>query len=370
MNAGTASPGMRVPLSKAFLDGEIRAAVMRALESGRYILAEECAAFEAELAAYVGVSHCVLSSSWTAAVMLAHEAMDLKPGDEVIVPSLTAFPTIEPLLHRGAVPVFVDVDDTFCLDPAAVEAAVGPRTVGIIPVHLYGHPADMERIAAIASKHRLWVLEDCAQAHGARHRGRRVGAIGTLGAFSFYPSKNLTVFGDGGCIVTNDRAIADKVRMLRDHGRTGKYVHELVGYNLRFNEIQAAAGRVMLRHLDGLNAHRRAVASRYRDRLGTRVQTPPERAWAEPVYHMFVVRSRQRDALARALAAAGIGTGIHYPVPNHMQPAVASRFGKLPALPRTEALVGEILSLPIYGELPLAEVDYVGAQVAKFLDGA
>jgi dTDP-4-amino-4,6-dideoxygalactose transaminase len=359
-----------VPLSKPFLDADIRAAVLGALESGRYILAEQCAAFEQELAAYVGVAHCVLSSSWTAAVLLVHEAMGLRPGDEVIVPAHTAFPTIEPLLHRGAIPVFVDIDDSYCLDPAAVEAAVGPRTVGIIPVHLYGHPADMDRIAAIAAKHKLWVLEDCAQAHGARHRGRRVGAIGTVGAFSFYPSKNLTVFGDGGCIVTNDSAVADKVRMLRDHGRTGKYVHEIVGYNLRFNEIQAAAGRVMLRHLDRLNAHRRAVAARYRARLGTAVQTPPERSWAEAVYHMYVIRTQRRDELARHLAKAGVGTGIHYPVPNHRQPAVAARFPGLPALPRTEAAVGEILSLPVYGELPLEDVDEVCEQVMRFTAGA
>jgi dTDP-4-amino-4,6-dideoxygalactose transaminase len=355
-----------VPLSRPYLDAEIRAAVLSTLESGRYILAEQCAAFEAELASYVGTAHCVLSSSWTAAVMLAHEAMGLRPGDEVIVPAHTAFPTIEPLLHRGAVPVFVDVDDTFCLDPAAVEAAVGPRTVGIIPVHLYGHPADMDRISAIASARGLWVLEDCAQAHGARYRGRRVGSIGTLGAFSFYPSKNLTVLGDGGCIVTDDRAIAERVRMLRDHGRTDKYVHRLVGYNLRFNEIQAAAGRIGLRHLDRLNAHRRVVAARYRERLGAALEPPPERDWAQAVYHMFVVRTARRDELGRFLARSGIGTGVHYPIPNHQQPAVKERFPNPPLLRRTEALAGEILSLPVHGELPLADVDYVCDRIAEF----
>src|SRR3954466_5831300 len=186
----------KIELSHPHIDDDIRRAVMAVLESGRYILGSECAAFERELARYVGVQHCVLSSSWTAAVMLLHEAMDLAPGDEVIVPSHTAFPTIEPLIHRGAVPVFVDVDDTYCVDMAAVEAAITPRTVGIIPVHLYGHPADMDAILALASRHKLWVLEDCAQAHGARYRGKQVGSMGTAGAFSFYPSKNLTVFGD------------------------------------------------------------------------------------------------------------------------------------------------------------------------------
>lgn len=356
-----------IPLSKPFLDREIRDAVMSALESGRYILGEQCAAFERELADYVGVRYCVLSSSWTAAVMLLHDAMGLRPGDEVIVPAHTAFPTIEPLIHRGAAPVFVDVDDTYCADPGAVEAAVTPRTVGIIPVHLYGHPANMDPILALAEKRGLWVLEDCAQAHGARYRGRRAGSLGTASAFSFYPSKNLTVFGDGGCIMTNDRAVADKVRMLRDHGRTSKYTHEYVGYNLRFNEIQAAAGRAMLRHLDRLNAHRRRVAERYRNRLGELVRTPTERPWAEAVYHMFVIRTPRRDALAEYLGRRGIGTGVHYPVPNHHQPAIVGRFASLPPLPHTEALVREILSLPVYGELALDDVDYVCGEIADFL---
>src|SRR5215813_1306242 len=322
-----------VPLSKPFINQEIRDAVLSALESGRYILGEQCAAFERELAEYIGMRYCVLSSSWTAAVMLLHEAMTLRPGDEVIVPAHTAFPTIEPLLHRGAIPVFVDVDDTYCMDPAAAEAAVSPRTVGIIPVHLYGHAADMDPVLALAAKRGLWVLEDCAQAHGARYRGRRVGSMGTASAFSFYPSKNINVFGDGGCIMTNDEAIADKVRMLRDHGRTSKYTHQLVGYNLRFNEIQAGAGRVGLRHLDRLNGQRRLVAARYRERLTELVQTPPELPWAEAVYHMFVVRTPRRDALAKFLGARGVGTGVHYPVPNHRQPAVTGRFPSLPALP-------------------------------------
>jgi dTDP-4-amino-4,6-dideoxygalactose transaminase len=341
--------------------------VLAALESGRYILADQCAAFERELADYIGMRYCVLSSSWTAAVMLLHEAMTLRPGDEVIVPAHTAFPTIEPLLHRGAIPVFVEVDDTYCMDSAAAEAAVTQRTVGIIPVHLYGHAADMDRILALAAKRGLWVVEDCAQAHGARYRGRRVGSMGTASAFSFYPSKNINVFGDGGCIMTNDEAVASKVRMLRDHGRTSKYTHELVGYNLRFNEIQAGAGRVGLRHLDRLNAQRRRVAARYRERLTELVQTPPERPWAEAVYHMFVIRTPRRDALAEFLGARGVGTGIHYPIPNHRQPAVTGRFPALPALPATETLVQDILSLPVFGELALEDVDYVCDQIAEFI---
>ncbi|MHB1239434.1 MAG: DegT/DnrJ/EryC1/StrS family aminotransferase [Gammaproteobacteria bacterium] len=356
----------KIPLSRVFLNDEVREAVLRAVDSGSYILGAECKAFEAELARYVGMAHCVLSSSWTAAVSLLHEAMGLAPGDEVIVPSHTAFPSIEPLIHRGAKPVFVDVDKTYCLDPAAVEAAVTPRTVGIIPVHLYGHPADMDRIMAIGERHKLWVLEDCAQAHGARYRDRPVGSIGTASAFSFYPSKNLTVLGDGGCVMTNDAQVAERVRMLRNHGRKSKFTHDIVGYNQRFNEIQAAAGRVMLRHLDELNTHRRRVAARYTERLAGVVETPEEQPWAQSVYHMYVIRHRDRDGLGAHLKENGIATGIHYPVANHQQPAVTDLYPDLPALPHTEALVNEILSLPIYGELSLEDADRVCETIAAY----
>ncbi len=356
----------KIPLSRVFLNDEIRAAAMQAVDSGSYILGPECRAFEEELARYVGREHCVLSSSWTAAVMLLHQAMGVSEGDEIIIPSHTAFPSVEPLIHCGAKPVFVDVDESYCLDPDAVEAAVTPRTVGILPVHLYGHPADMDRLMAIAERHKLWVMEDCAQAHGARYRGRRVGSIGTASAFSFYPSKNLTVMGDGGCIMTNDAQVAEKVRMLRNHGRKSKFTHEIVGYNLRFNEIQAAIGRVMLRHLDTLNAHRREVAARYDERLAGLVEIPREQPWAESAYHMYVIRSRDRDALGAWLKEQGIATGIHYPVSCHRQPAITGRYADLPRLPRTETLVDEILSLPIYGELPLTDVDRVCEKIAEY----
>lgn len=356
-----------IPLSKVFLNDEIRSAASAALESGVYILGSECEAFEQELAAYTGTRHAVLSSSWTAAMLLLLQVMELSAGDEVIVPAHTAFPTIEPIILVGAKPVFVDVDGSYCMDPAQVSAAIGPRTVGIMPVHLYGHPADMEAIQQLAARHGLWVLEDCAQAQGAMHLGRRVGAIGQAGGFSFYPSKNLTVLGDGGCICTNDERLAEGVRMLRNHGRKDKFTHEKVGYNLRFNEIQAAAGRVALRYLDQLNAHRRVVAQRYDQRLGDRVVTPPVRPWAEPVYHMYVIRTPNRNALAAHLKRQGIGTGIHYPVANHRQPAITALYSDLPSLPNTESWVDEILSLPIHGQMPLAQVDRVCDAVLSFL---
>jgi perosamine synthetase len=357
----------RIPLSQPFINAEIRAAVLGVLDSGRFILGPQCQEFERELAGFARRKHAVLTSSWTAGVHLLHLAMGLRPGDEVIVPSHTAFPSIEPMLHCGAKPAFVDIDDTYCIDPELIEAAITPRTVGIIPVHLYGHSADLDPMMEVAQRHNLWVIEDCAQAHGALYKGCPVGSIGTAAAFSFYPSKNLSVPGDGGCICTDDDAIAERLRMLRDHGRRSKYTHEVAGFNLRFNEIQAAAGRVGIRHLAELNAHRRAAADRYRARLDGVVGLPPQRPWAEPVYHMFVIRSPHRDELASFLKDRGVETGIHYPIPNHLQPAITSRFRNLPALPRTGQAAGEILSLPIDGGIALDDVDYVSDCIAEFV---
>ena len=356
----------KIALSRVFLNDEVREAALRALNSGSYILAKECEVFEAELADYIGTKHVVLCSSWTAGAFLLHRAMGLKSGDEILVPSHTAFPSIEPMIHCGAKPIFIDIDDTYCLDVDLVEASITPHTVGILPVHLYGHPANLDRIFEIAQKHRLWVIEDCAQAHGARFKDKRVGSMGVAGAFSFFPSKNLTVMGDGGCITTNDATLADKLRMLRNHGRQSKYIHEVVGYNFRFNEIQAAIGRVELRNIDKLNEHRRRVASRYNERLAGVVRTPRDREWAYAVYHMYVIRTDQRDALATYLQSKGISAGIHYPVANHQQPAITKMYSDLPKLPKTEAVVKEILSLPIYGELPLHDVDYVCDSILEF----
>jgi len=358
----------KIPLSRVFLNEEVRDAALRALNSGSYILGKESEAFESELADYIGTKHAVLCSSWTAGGFLLHRAMGLKVGDEILVPSHTAFPSIEPMIHFGAKPVFIDIDETCCLDVELLEASITPRTVGILPVHLYGHPANLDRVLEIAQKHDLWVIEDCAQAHGARFKAQRVGSIGVAGAFSFFPSKNLTVMGDGGCITTNDTALADDLGMLRNHGRKSKYIHDAVGYNLRFNEIQAAIGRVELRNIDKLNEHRRHVAARYSERLHGIVKTPPEKEWAYAVYHMYVIRTERRDDLAKHLQSKGIGTGIHYPVANHQQPAITKLYSDLPKLPKTEEAVKQILSLPIYGELPLEDVDYVCDAILEFFD--
>jgi dTDP-4-amino-4,6-dideoxygalactose transaminase len=358
----------KIPLSRVFLSEEVHEAALRALNSGWYILSKECEAFEEELADYIGTKHAVLCSSWTAGGFLLHRAMDLKPGDEILVPSHTAFPSIEPMIHFGAKPVFIDIDETYCLDVDLLKASIMPRTVGILPVHFYGHPANLDGVFEIARQHGLWVIEDCAQAHGARFKGKHVGSMGVAGAFSFFPSKNLTVMGDGGCLTTNDTALAEDLRMLRDHGRKSKYVHDVVGYNCRFNEIQAAIGRVELRNIDKLNEHRRRVAAQYTERLSGVVKTPMEKEWAYAVYHMYVIRTERRDELAKHLQSKGVGTGIHYPVANHQQPAITKLYSDLPKLPRTEAVVKEILSLPIYGELPLEDVDYVCDAILEFFE--
>jgi len=356
----------KIPLSKCFVNAEVEEAALRALRSGQYILGKESQAFETDLAAHTGVKHCVLGSSWTLVVYLLHQLQGVGPGDEIIVPSHTAFPTMEPLIHLGARPIFVDVDEAYLMDLDQVEAAITPRTVGIIPVYLYGHPLDIDRVLAIAARHHLWVIEDCAQAQGAKYKDRTVGSIGDFGAFSFFPSKNLTVLGDGGCITTNNTQMAERLRMLRNHGRQGKYDHEFAGYNVRFNEINAAIGRVMLKHLDAFNANRRKIAAHYSHRLKGIVQTPPERESAQPVYHMYVVRGERRDELQEFLKKRNIETGIHYPKPNHLQPAVTGLFPFIPRLPRTEQIVKEILSLPIHGEMGPEAADQVCDAIAEF----
>jgi dTDP-4-amino-4,6-dideoxygalactose transaminase len=354
-----------IPLSRPHVDDEVKAAMLRALESYRYILGEECREFEADFGAYIGTKHAVLTASGTAALALVMRALDLPPGGEVLVPAHTAFPTVEAILIAGGRPIFVDIDDSFTMDPADAAKKLSSRTVGLVPVHLYGHPADIGPLLEFAVRHGLWLLEDACQAHGALYRGTRVGGFGRAGCFSFYPSKNLTVFGDGGIITTNDAHLAARCRRLRDHGRANKDTHQEVGTNLRFNEIQAAAGRVLLKRLDAGNARRRAVAARYAGALGQLpLILPSDAEWAESVYHLYVIRTSRRDALRAFLADRGIETGIHYPIPCHHQPAVRH----LPpvSLPQTERVVREILSLPIFPDLDDASVDAVAAAIREF----
>jgi dTDP-4-amino-4,6-dideoxygalactose transaminase len=355
----------RIPLSRPPVDDDIKQAVLAAIDSRQYILGPECQSFEAELARYVGTRHAVLTSSGTAALWLLLRALGVKPGDEILVPSHTAFPTVEAICFAEGTPVFVDVDRWYTLDARDAANKVTPRTVGIVPVHLYGQPADLPAIRALAARFDLWVLEDCCQAHGAAWDGRRVGTFGRAGAFSFYPSKNLTVMGDGGALVTDDDDVAAHCRRLRDHGRLSKDVHAEVGFNLRFNEIQAAVGRVLLRRLDAMNDRRRALAARYDAALADLpLGLPRERPSARHVYHLYVVRTPRRAELEAFLKSRGIQTGRHYPVPSHRQAAVEKL--SPPALPETERLVEEILTLPLSAGHTEAEIDAVARAVHEF----
>ncbi len=363
-----------IPLSKVPIDDEVRRAAIDALESGRYILGEYTRKFEEEFSRFIGVKFGVGTSSGTSAIMLSLLALGVKPGDKIVVPSHTAFPTVSPILHVGAIPVFVDVDpETYTANPDCIRKAVseveGIR--GIIAVHLYGHPANLDPILELAEEKGLFLLEDACQAHGAKYKGRPVGSIGHVACFSFYPSKNLTVCGDGGMVVTNDEEVAEKVRMLRDHGRREKYVHEILGYNMRFNEIQAAIGLAQLKKLNGYTERRRKIARLYAKLLDELpLKTPTEAEWAFHVYHLFVVRVRSdlRDRLREWLSQKGVETGIHYPVPCHMQPACNKYTIKtVPhSLTITESLVREIISLPIFPELRDEETEYITNCIAEF----
>jgi dTDP-4-amino-4,6-dideoxygalactose transaminase len=354
-----------IPLSRPAVDDEIKQAVAAAIDSRQYILGPQCCAFEAELAAYLGVRHCVLTNSATAGLWLTLRALGVKAGDEILVPSHTAFPTIEAICFAEATPVFVDADAFYTMDPVDAAAKATPRTVGLMPVHLYGQSVDLDAVRELASRLGVWLLEDCAQAHGAAWRGRKVGGFGRAAVFSFYPSKNLTVMGDGGAVVTDDDEIAAHCRRLRDHGRLNKDVHAEIGFNLRFNDIQAAVGRVLLRRLDTMNDRRRTLAARYAAALsGLPLDLPRERPGAHHVYHLYVVRTPRRAELAAFLKAQGVQVGIHYPVPTHRQPAVERFAGA--ALPETERLVDEILTLPISAGHTEAEIDAVAGAVRAF----
>jgi dTDP-4-amino-4,6-dideoxygalactose transaminase len=328
---------------------ELVAAFERVLDSGWYIMGDELKRFEQEYAAYCGAAHCVGVANGLDALSLALRALDIGAGDEVIVPSNTYIATWLAVTHVGATPVPVEPDErTHNIDPARLEAAITPRTKAIMPVHLYGQPADMTPILEIARRHGLRVIEDGAQAHAARYKGERLGAHGDAVAWSFYPGKNLGALGDGGAVTTHDEGVAARLRELRNYGSKVKYHNEVIGYNSRLDELQAALLRVKLPKLEADNQHRAEVAQRYLHGLaGLDLVLPVVPAWAEPAWHLFVVRHRQRDALAKRLADAGIGTVIHYPVAPHLQPAYASLGLARGALPISEAMHAQVLSLPI-----------------------
>jgi dTDP-4-amino-4,6-dideoxygalactose transaminase len=347
---------------------DIDAAIARVLRSGRYILGTEAASFESEFAAYTGTAHAVGVGSGTEALHIALAACGIGPGDEVVTVSHTAVATVAAIELAGAVPVLVDVEpDHLTLDPAALAAALTPRTRAIIPVHLYGQPADLESIVAFARAHGLRVIEDCAQAHGARYGARKVGAHGDIGCFSFYPTKNLGALGDAGAVVCHDSELAARARSLREYGWSDRYVSSQAGWNTRLDELQAAVLRVKLSRLDRSNAAREAIASRYDEAFrGLPVRTPARREHASAVFHLYVVRTSQRNRLIEYLRANGVGALIHYPVPVHLQPAYKARLRCAGTMTNTERAAQEIVSLPIYPELSGDDQQRVVHLVAHF----
>jgi dTDP-4-amino-4,6-dideoxygalactose transaminase len=328
-------------------------------------------AFEEEFAAFCESPHGVAVSNGTDAILAALEALGIGRGDEVIVPSLTFFATVEAVAHAGATPVFADVaPDTLTLDPDAVRAALSPATRAILPVHLCGHPADMDAINAIARARGLRVVEDAAQAHGARDRGRRCGSLGDAAAFSFYFTKNLGAFGEAGFVTAADAGVAERVRLYRHHGHTSKFEHALIGRNLRMDEIQAAVLRLKLPRLEAGNARRRAIAARYDAAFaGTDLRLLRPRSDAEPVYHLYPLRHERRDALREHLERREIGTGIHYKIPGHLQPAMQGTPHRRGELKVTEEACRTLLSIPMFPELTDAQIDHVIGAVREFLGG-
>jgi len=361
---------MNIPLVKVYVDDDMKKSVLEVLDSGWYILHEKVHEFERKFAEFCGVKNAVCASSGTAAIFLSLLALGIKHEDEVIVPSFSFISTATPIIEVGATPVFVDIEaKTYTADPEKIRKAMTKRTKAIMPVHLYGHPANMEEILEIAEENDIFIIEDACQAHGAEFKGRKVGGIGHVACFSFYPSKNMTVCGDGGAVVTNNEEIAETVRKLRDHGRRDKYVFELKGYNLRFNEIQAAIGIKQLEKLPEWNEARRNIARMYNQALERSVTTPVEEPWAKHVYHLYVIRTKERDELREFLSRQGISTLVHYPVPIHKQPAITSVLGAQPALKNTEKFAKEVLSIPMYPGLTKREVKYVSDKITEFSKG-
>lgn len=349
-----------------FYREDIRQAIGKVVESGWYILGSETEAFEREFADYCGVKHCIGVANGLEALYLILRGYGIGPGDEVIVPANTYIATWLAISDSGAKVVPVEPDErTYNLDPELIEAAITPRTKAILPVHLYGQPADIDPIAEIARRHDLLIIEDAAQAHGARYKGRPVGSLGDAAGFSFYPTKNLGALGDGGAVTTNDDRLAARLRKLRNYGSTVKYRHEIRGINSRLDEMQSAILRVKLRRLDADNDKRAAIAARYLDSLDdVPVLLPHVADGVRHVWHVFVIQTEDRDGLQAALAARGIGTLIHYPTPNHLQDAYRS--DEWPPLPVTERVQAKILSLPMAPYMSFDDVDTIARAVRDF----
>lgn len=352
------------------LKEEILAGIEKVFDGMMLFLGENVQALEKEFAEYCNTKFGIGVSDGTVALQLILRAMDIGPGDEVITVSHTFIATAEAIMLVGAKPVFVDIDpQTYLMDVNLIEAKITPKTKAILPVHLYGQTVDMDPIMDIASRHGLKVIEDACQAHGAEYKGRKAGSLGDAAAFSFYYSKNLGAYGEGGFITTSDPELNRKVRMIRDHGSEKRYYHDLLGMNARLDEIQAVVVRAKLKHLDKWNQARRDHAAMYNDLLQDLPITTPINAMdVLPVYHLYVISISERDMLQAFLKEKGIGTGIHYPVPIHLQNSMASLGYKFGDFPHTEKAVNEILSLPMFAELTKDEITYIARTIKEFYD--
>jgi dTDP-4-amino-4,6-dideoxygalactose transaminase len=363
-------PFLDLGAQMATIRPEVDAAIARVLDSTQFIMGEELTAFEREFATFCGTQECVGVDSGLSALELVLRAWGVGPGDEVITGAHTYIATVTAISMVGAEPVLVEGDpQTYLLDPRAIEAAITPRTRAIIPVHIYGQTVDMDPLMEVARRHNLLVLEDACQAHGARYHGRRAGSLGHAAAFSFYPGKNLGAAGDGGAITTDDTALAERLRMLRNYGQTVKYHHETLGFNHRLDSLQAAILRVKLQRLDEWNAGRRRVADTYlRELADLPLTLPVVGAGNEPVWHLFVVRAADRDAAQRQLREAGVDAGLHYPIPIHHQHAYPQFAGL--RFPVSEVIAAECLSLPMYAEMTDAHIAAVAQALRAALAGA
>jgi len=349
---------------------EIKKAIMDIVESGQYIMGPNVKAFEEEIAAYLGVKHAIAVANGTDALVLTLDALEIGPGDEVITSPYTFFASAECISRVGAKPVFADIDpETLNINPEEIEKKITEKTKAIIPVHIFGQAAEMDKITALAEKHDIYVVEDACQAIGAEINGRKVGTIGKAGCFSFFPTKNLGAYGDGGLVVTNDDELADKIRLLRVHGSRKKYFHDVVGYNSRLDEIQAAILRVKLKYIDSWNEARRQKAKLYNELLkNTPVKTPDIKEGKSHVFHLYTILAPNRDELKRHLEQKGIPTGIYYPLPLHLQEAYKDLGYKKGDMPVAEKTCKSNLSLPLYPEMPDEQIKYIADSVIEFYE--
>jgi len=366
-------PKAKIPLAKPVFNKEMEKAAVNALLNERFVLGESVYKFEEEFAKYCGVDYAVSTNSGTDALQIALRVLGVTQGQHVITSPASFIASSNVILHVGATPIFADIDlATYTIGPQKIRQAIGAKTRAVIPVHLYGYPADTDSIKEIADNHGLYVIEDACQAHGAFYKRRKVGSLGDVACFSFYPSKNMMVAGDGGMLVTNDEKVANKAAKLRDCGRKSKYVHDLIGYTARLNTVNAAVGRVQLRHLDEWNEKRTRNARIY-DRLlsdlGELILPSKGDGETRPVYHLYVIRTRDRDSLKVWLESNGIQCGIHYPLPIHLQPIYKKMYGfKEGMYPRSEELCKTCLSIPMYPDLAVSEISFISEKIHEYLE--